>query len=267
MHYFIFIDWSVDPRIWPPFETLRWYGLCWAIGFWGGYQVISKLFIGEGRGPQQVDQLALYLVVGVVLGARLGHILFYEPNYYWAHPIEILPIRISPKFEFIGFRGLASHGGVIGALIASYLFSKKHQCSFLTLLDQLTIAGTLLGGFIRLGNLMNSEIIGSPTQVPWAFIFHSVDSIPRHPAQIYESSAYFLISLVLYRNYQSTNRNWKDGFLFGLGMSLVFMARFFIEFFKENQVAMEAGWTFNIGQLLSIPMIVIGLIFAWNKRR
>lgn len=263
----LFIVWDIRPEIFPGFMYLRWYGLFWAMGILLGYQVMYFMYKKERSPIAELDKLVLYIVIGVILGARLGHILFYEPIYYWNHPIEILPIRIHPHFQFVGLAGLASHGGVAGALIALFLYRRKYKKDYLFILDRLTIAASLLGAFIRLGNLMNSEIIGTPTSLPWAFIFSRVDQIPRHPAQLYEAIFYLIIFIVLFLIWKSGTFKEYKGLLFGLGLSLIFVQRFVVEFVKENQEAFEDKLFLNMGQILSIPMIVFGvIIIVWSVR-
>ena len=258
-----YIIWDIDPRIFAGLEFLRWYGFCWATGMILGYHIILKIY--EHEGQPDIDKLTTYVALGAIIGARFGHILFYDPIYYLNNPIEILPIRIEPTFQFTGLAGLASHGGVLGALFALYLYSKKYKKDFLWTLDRLTIAASLLGGFIRLGNLMNSEMIGIPAQVPWAFVFTRIDQVPRHPAQLYEAVFYFGISSILFLLWKSGKVQDHKGFLFGLGLSLIFAQRFLIEFFKENQVAFEENLLLNMGQTLSLPLIIIGiLIMVWS---
>ena len=230
-----------------------------------GYQMLQKIYKVEGLNQSSLDTLATYLIVGIIIGARLGHILFYDPLYYWQHPIELLPFRLNPTFQFTGIAGLASHGGIAGALIALYFYNRKFKLGYLFILDRLIIVGALVGGFIRLGNLLNSEIIGKATQLPWAFIFTRVDQIPRHPTQLYEALFYFIIFLLLFLIWKSKRFHNESGFLFGLGISLIFIQRFLIEFFKENQVAFEAQMILNMGQMLSIPLILIG-IYVMLKR-
>ncbi len=261
-----FINWTIDPLIFPPFELLRWYGLCWTIGVLVAYQFMTVAFKRESISLRTLDGLAFYVLIGAILGARLGHILFYDPQYYWQNPLEVLPIVIEPEFEFVGFAGLASHGGVLGSLLALWFVQRKYKLKFIWMLDRLVIAGALLGGFIRLGNLLNSEIIGIPTQVPWAFIFSIVDASPRHPAQLYEALGYFLIATVLYRIWLRPQTNWS-GFLFGVGVAAIFSMRFLLEFLKENQVGFEDGLLLNMGQLLSIPLIITGLLFVFLSNR
>lgn len=251
----------MDPRVIPSFEFLRWYGLLWAIGIFLGYQLMSTIYRKENLSDPDLDKLVLYVMLGAILGARIGHILFYDPIHYINNPIEILPVKLEPHFQFTGLAGLASHGGVIGALIALYLYDRKYQKGYLWLLDRLIIAGSLLGGFIRLGNLLNSEIIGLPTKLPWAFVFIRVDHIPRHPSQLYESFFYFLISIILFFLWKSGKVANHRGLLFGLGLTSIFIIRFAVEFIKEDQVAFEGGLLLNMGQTLSIPFILIGVSF------
>ncbi len=257
---FVFITWNFDPWLIPGVEFIRWYGLMWVLGMIAGFQLLSHIYRKEGLSSDHVEKLALYLMLGAILGARLGHILFYDPIHYWNHPIEILPIRLEPHFEFVGLAGLASHGGVLGAFVALFLYVRKYKQPMFWILDRVTIAAALLGGFIRLGNLLNSEIIGLPTSVPWAFVFTSVDATPRHPAQLYEAIFYFIICFGLYLLWSRTSSKRNPGLLFGTGISLIFIQRFIVEFFKENQVAFEEGLTINMGQALSIPMVITGII-------
>ena len=161
-----YIVWNIDPRIFDEFEFLRLYGVCWALGMLVAYKIMLRIYKSEGISQIELDKLTTYVLLGVIIGARFGHILFYDPVYYWHNPIEILPFRIKPNFEFTGLAGLASHGGVLGALLALYLYNRKFKKDYLWLLDRLMIAGAALGGFIRLGNLMNSEIIGIPSDLP-----------------------------------------------------------------------------------------------------
>ena len=253
-----YITWDVDPLIFPPFEFLKWYGLLWVTGIILGYQLLPS---------SDADRLTLYVLIGAIVGARLGHVLFYEPLYYWNNPIEILPIKLNPQIRFTGLAGLASHGGMIGTLIALYVYNRKYKKGYLWMLDRLIIPGALLGGFIRLGNLMNAEIVGLPTELPWAFVFARIDQIPRHPSQLYESIFYFLIFILLFRLWKSGLAYYR-GLLFGLGLTFIFTYRFAVEFFKEDQVAIESEWLLNLGQILSIPMILAGIVLViWSVRQ
>lgn len=256
-----FILWNIEPNVFSDFEYLRWYGLFWLFGFLLGNRILRLIYRAEGTPETELEKLSLYVMIGAIIGARLGHIFFYDFTHYWNNPIEVLPFRLYPTFELTGFAGLASHGGILGGLIALYLYNRKFKKGYLWLLDRLTIAGAALGGLIRIGNLMNSEIIGIPTNVPWAFIFTRIDQIPRHPAQLYEALFYLLLCLILYSVWK-TGRFYKNiGSLFGLGIFLIFVQRFFIEFLKENQVAFEESLFLNMGQILSIPLALAGLFF------
>jgi phosphatidylglycerol:prolipoprotein diacylglycerol transferase len=261
------IIWDIDPRIFSGFEFLRWYGLCWAIGMILAYLLMLKIYQREGRAQSDLDALTLYVILGAIIGARLGHILFYDPNYYLNNPLEILPIKTEPTFQFTGLAGLASHGGVFGALFAFYIYGRKHKKDFLWTLDRLTIAGSLLGAFIRLGNLMNSEIIGIQAQVPWAFVFIRIDQVPRHPAQLYEALCYLGIALILFLVWKSGKVQNQKGFLFGLGLTLIFTQRFLMEFLKENQAAFEENLILNMGQILSLPFILMGILIMLGSLR
>jgi len=218
-----------------------------------GYIIMSWIFKKESRPKTDLEQLSVYMIFGTVIGARLGHCLFYNPEYYLSNPIEIFKVWEG---------GLASHGAAIGILIALYLFSnKKKNYPMLWTLDRVVIVVALAGTFIRLGNLFNSEIIGKPTDVSWAFIFTAVDDLPRHPAQLYESIAYLIIFLILLFIYYKGIEKNREGLLFGIFLVLVFTFRFFVEFVKENQSGFEAGMALNMGQILSIPFVLAGLIF------
>lgn len=249
-----FIEWSVSPEIFHlgPI-SVRWYGFLFAMAFVAGYFIMTWIFKKESRPQTDLEQLSVYMIFGTVIGARLGHCLFYNPSYYLSNPIEIFKVWEG---------GLASHGAALGILIAIYLFAKKKKkYSMLWVLDRVVIVVALAGTFIRLGNLFNSEIIGIPTDVSWAFIFTAVDDLPRHPAQLYESIAYFIFFLILLFIYYKGFEKNRNGLLFGQFLVLVFTFRFFIEFLKENQSGFEAGMALDMGQLLSIPFIIAGFIF------
>ena len=254
-----FIEWSVSPEIFHlgPI-SVRWYGFLFAMAFVAGYIIMTWVFKKEKRPQTDLEQLSVYMIFGTVIGARLGHCLFYNPTYYLANPIEILKVWEG---------GLASHGAAIGIITAMFLFSKKKKYSLLWILDRIVIVVALGGSFIRLGNLFNSEIIGKQTDVPWAFIFTAVDDLPRHPSQLYESIACFIIFLILLIIYYKEYAKNKNGLLFGLFLVMIFTFRFFVEFLKENQSSFEAGMTFNMGQLLSIPFVLTGLFFIIKSLR
>jgi len=252
------INWNVSPDIFSigPI-TIRWYGLLFAMSFIVGYQIMVIIFKRENKSEHDLNDLVWYMILGTVLGARLGHCLFYNPDYYLSHPLEILQIWKG---------GLASHGAGIGIITALVLYTrKKKEISFLWVIDRIVITVALSGVFIRLGNLFNSEIIGKPTNGNWGFVFVSVDNIPRHPAQLYEAIAYLLIFIFLLSFYFRVKGRFKNGLLFGLFLITVFGFRFFVEFLKENQSIFEQNLFLNMGQLLSIPFVILGIYFLFRK--
>ncbi len=269
-----YIHWNPDPEIINVFGlSLRYYGLLFVTGLVLSLAVLRKLFRRENISADKLEKLSIYGFVGILAGARLGHCLFYEPAYYLAHPLEmILPLKFPEGggIEFVGYRGLASHGGALGLIIALLVYARKTGESLIKTIDLIAVVAGLGAGFIRLANLMNSEIIGMPTQKTWGFVFERVDQLPRHPAQLYEALVYFLIfgmTLLLYYRKRAVLQN---GFLFGWTLTLIFTARFFIEFIKERQVAFEEGMRLDMGQILSIPYILVGLgfmIYGWRKTR
>ena len=258
-----YIHWNVDPEIFhvnfnAPILgevdlAVRYYGLLFALGFVVGYFIMQRMFKKEGLSVELLDKLATYMVISTVIGARLGHVLFYEPGYYFSHPVEILKVWHG---------GLASHGAAIGIIIALLLFARKTKKSFLWTIDRIAVVVALAGAFIRTGNLMNSEIYGSPTEVPWAFVFVQSDPqlIPRHPSQIYEALSYLAIFIFLIWSYYHKNGKPKEGSLIGWFLILVFGARFLLEFLKAPQVAFEQEMLLNMGQILSIPFVIGGII-------
>jgi phosphatidylglycerol---prolipoprotein diacylglyceryl transferase len=237
--------------------TIRWYGLLFALSFVVGFQIMTVFFRKEKRNENDLNDLIWYMIIGTVLGARLGHCFFYNPIYYLSHPFEIIMVWKG---------GLASHGAAIGILTAIYLFvRKKKEYTFLWILDRIVITAALGGFFIRMGNLFNSEILGKQSSVPWAFIFASVDNVPRHPAQLYEAIAYLLVFGFLFWYYNHTKANFKPGMIFGIFLVFVFLFRFFVEFIKEDQTYFEQDMVLNMGQLLSIPLIFAGLFLVFRK--
>lgn len=266
---FLFIHWNVHPEMlnmngFP----IRYYSLMFCLAFLAGIGILRKIYVQEGLHKDQLNHLVIYMAVGTLLGARLGDCLFYDWSYYRQHIAEIvLPFEIGPghHLKFTGYQGLASHGGGVGILLAALLYCRRYKLNLLWLLDRLAIVCSIGGFFIRLGNLFNSEILGTPTNVPWAFIFERVDKIPRHPSQLYEAFCYFVIFLVLYRLY-GTKRAEK-GYLFSMFLVLVFLSRFIIEFWKQNQEIFEHAMLLDMGQLLSIPFILAGLYLQVKVRR
>jgi phosphatidylglycerol:prolipoprotein diacylglycerol transferase len=265
------LNWNVDPVIfWVTASfPLKYYGALFAAGLLLGYYIVQSIYKRENLSLDNLDSLLLYVIVGTILGARLGHCFFYEPAYFWKHPIEILlPIqKIGGVYQFVGYQGLASHGGTIGVLTALIWYCKKFKVNFLQLLDRMAVAVPVTGAFIRMGNFMNSEIYGKPTNGNWGVVFQRDDLIPRHPTQLYEAFAYLLICGILYYMYKSEKIRQANGLLFGYFLMLLFSARFLIEFFKENQESFEDNMIINMGQILSIPFILIGLIFViWKSK-
>jgi len=260
------IHWNIKPEIFHigGFEV-RYYTLCFLLAFVSSYVLMLRIFKREGKPQELLDQLSIYIFLGTLLGARLGHCLFYEFDYYKDHPLEmILPYTyVDGKFTLTGFHGLASHGGAIGILVGIYLFCRKTKTDFLWITDRLVIVIPLAGAFVRIGNFFNSEIIGLPSDLPWAVVFERVDAIPRHPAQLYEAICYVLIFILLWNIYQQKS-SLKPGFIFGLFLILLFGARFGLEFVKENQEAFEEGMKYNMGQLLSLPFIAMGVYLLFR---
>jgi phosphatidylglycerol---prolipoprotein diacylglyceryl transferase len=268
MPYPLLITWDVDPAVFPGLEIPRWYGLFWVLGLLLSYQVMQYIYKRERRAPAALnDHLAVYVIVGTFLGARLGHILFYDPLYYWLHPIEILPVRLEPEFQFVGLAGLASHGAAAGILIALFWYCRKHQENYLWIADRLVIAVALAGSFIRFGNLMNSEIVGTPTNVPWAFVFTRIDAIPRHPAQLYEAIFCLILFVVLFYLWHRKRMGTRDGRIAAIFLVALFSLRFLVEFVKENQEPFEDHLLLNMGQVLSIPFIGIGISLLLRSAR
>lgn len=213
------------------------------------------MFRNENLKQEVLDKLTIYMAIGTIVGARLGHCFFYEPGYYLSHPGEILKIWHG---------GLASHGAAIGILIALWLFVRKEKKDYSWVIDRIAIVVALSGFFIRMGNLMNSEIYGVETNLPWGFVFlNNGETAPKHPTQIYEALAYLLVFFLLYRIYWKNKGEHIQGMLISLFLIIVFTARFFIEFLKEDQVAFEANMTLNMGQRLSIPFVIAGCIWLY----
>jgi prolipoprotein diacylglyceryl transferase len=269
-----FIHWNVDPEIVNIMGfSLRYYGMLFAGGILLCLFLLRWIFKNENIPVDKLDTLTIIGVVGIVVGARLGHCLFYDSEYYFQHPLEMfLPIQQTEDggYVFTGYLGLASHGGAVGLILALIVYSRITHESIIKTVDLIGVVAPLAGCFIRLGNLMNSEIIGFPTTVPWAFIFERDDNLPRHPAQLYEAIAYLLIFTLTFYLYKTKRPKLQHGFFFGISLALIFIARFFIEFLKERQVSFEEQMTLDMGQWLSIPFIVIGVafvVYGWKKTK
>jgi phosphatidylglycerol---prolipoprotein diacylglyceryl transferase len=258
-----FIHWNINPEFVNIFGiSLKYYGCLFVGGLLLCSYILQWIFKNESISLDNLEKLTIYAIIGIVAGARLGHCLFYEPSYYLSHPFEIiLPIQPTADggYKFAGFQGLASHGGVLGLLIGLYLYSRKTKQSMINTIDLIALVSGLGFGLIRLGNFMNSEIIGIPTTLPWGVIFERIDNTPRHPAQLYEAISYLMIFSVMMIIYIKLRDRLKNGFFFGLGTILFCTARFLIEFVKEDQVGFEYGMMFNMGQLLSLPFVVVGI--------
>jgi len=265
----LFVRWDVDPELFRVGAfPLFYYSILFGLGFFLAYQVFVRLRGFPTISPESIDTLLGLIIAGAIIGARLGHCLFYDWAYFSQHPTEIfLPWKgafFGADFEWIGYRGLASHGGGAGAILAIYAFAKWKRIAFLGLLDRMAIVVPLAGACIRVGNLLNSEILGRPTEVPWAFVFARVDEVPRHPAQLYEAFGYLLVFAVVYGVYRAKQWQLAPGAFFGLFLVLLFMVRFAVEFVKEDQVAFERGMALNMGQWLSLPYMAVGLgLLAW----
>ncbi len=269
------ISWSPDPTIFEIFGfPVRWYGLFFAIAFLAGFRVVNYMFKQEGRSSEQADQLLMYAMVATILGARAGHYFFYEFPLLQADPVRFFLQMITPPFS-----GLASHGAAIGLFVAFYLFARKNAgMSYLYITDRIVPVAALAGFFIRMGNLMNSEIIGKPTELPWGFKFlRDTEFNPygdpnlvlaRHPSQLYEALSCLLIFAVLMWFWKKKKQHTQEGLMTGGFMIVLFTLRFFYEFLKENQSAFENNLTLNMGQILSIPSVLFGvlvLLFSYRK--
>lgn len=258
------INWSPSPEIFEiGFLTIRWYSLCFVIGFSFGFIYVRKLFRQAGVSDDKMDKLLMYVVLATVFGARLGHVLFYDLDYYLDGRLleAILPFRFDNGIEFVGFSGLASHGGAIALLLALYYFSKKVVKKPLHwIFDRIAPAIAFAGAFIRLGNFMNSEIIGNPTNSNFGVIFSNIDNLPRHPAQLYEAIGYFVLFFVLNKMVKN-NKLEQPWYVFSNFLIILFSIRFVVEFFKRSQGGFEEFLSIlSTGQWLSIPFIVLGVI-------
>lgn len=263
MHYLSFV-WDPSEGLDLGFFMIRYYSLMFIVAFTLGWFIMKRIFINEEVSIDKLDSLFIYTVVATLVGARLGHVIFYEPELFSRDPISVfLPFRTVPVFEFTGFRGLASHGAAITIIIAMFMFSKKIlKKNVLWILDRVVIAVACGGIFIRLGNFINSEIIGKATKSDYGVIFKQLgEDFPRHPAQLYESFGYLWVFIILWVIYWKTERRNHLGFIFGLFLVLLWTVRFFVEFVKEAQVDERADWALNTGQWLSIPFILAGLYF------
>ena len=253
--------------------SFRWYSLCWLFGLAIAYFVVKRLYKEQKIKHELFDPLFFYCFIGILIGARLGHCIFYQPDYFltsFKGFVEmLLPIHFLPDggWKMTGYAGLASHGGTAGLMFALWLYCKRTKLSLWTVLDNIAIATGTTACFIRLGNLMNSEIIGKPTDVSWAFIFEKVDQLPRHPSQLYEAIAYALLFVLMWALHKKWPQKIGTGWYFGLCLTYIFAFRFLIEYTKEIQEAFEASLPIDMGQILSIPFVVIGVWCMVKARR
>ncbi|HYG38044.1 MAG TPA: prolipoprotein diacylglyceryl transferase [Cytophagales bacterium] len=257
-----YIIWNVDPDIfiipgidWP----LKWYGVMWLVGFVVSQQLMFHFFKKDGKKAEDVESLTLYIFIATIIGARFGHFLFYEPSTFLTDPLQI----ILPPYA-----GLASHGAAIGILTGLYLFCRNKNYNYFWMLDRLVIVVAFTGGCIRVGNLLNSEIVGTPTDVPWGFVFvRNGEDFARHPAQLYEGIFCFILFTVLFLIWKNRKAVMYNGLIFGIFLITLFGQRFFVEFFKENQEAFEDQLALNMGQVLSIPFVLIGIfVLYWSYK-
>lgn len=251
--------WDIQPEVFSFSPLPRWYSLLFALGIVSGYFIMRTIFRREGRPLEALDSLLMHIVLGMMIGMRLGHCFFYQPDYYFQHPLEILMIWRG---------GYASHGGFLGVIIALGLFVRRHRdMSFLWLADRVAIIGLNAAGWIRVGNFFNSEMIGHETTLPWGITFAQVDNVARHPAQLYEAIGYFVVAAIGWALYNKDQVIKRPGMLLGIHLILGFGWRFFCEFFKVDQVPFEQGMTFNLGQLLSLPFMAVGGYLVWRSKR
>lgn len=249
---------------------VRYYSLMWCIGLVAAYFLVRKFFKDRKISDDTFEPLFVYCFLGILIGARLGHCIFYQPDYYlssFEHIIEmLLPIAFTPNgVKMVGYAGLASHGGTIGIFIAIYLYCRKYKVKLLEVVDMICVATPFTAGCIRIGNLMNSEIVGKATGTDWGFIFAALgEDFPRHPAQLYEAIAYFTIFIISILIYKKHKDMVGSGFYFGFCLTTIFTFRFFVEFCKEVQVDFEEGMALDMGQILSIPFILIGAYFIYR---
>lgn len=275
MENFLAVVWDPEVDFFRLFGiSIRYYSLMWVIGLFVAYKLVMRYYAHRGYRPEIFDPLFLYCFLGILIGARLGHCLFYEPDYYLSsgkHVIEmLLPIRFLPEggWKLVGYSGLASHGGTIGIILGMLLYCHKYKIKVLECIDMVCVATPFTAGCIRIGNLINSEIVGKPTGTDWGFIFvQNGEDFARHPAQLYEAIAYFIIFIIIGLIYRHNRERVGSGFFFGFCIATIFTFRFFIEFFKEVQVEFEHGMALDMGQLLSIPFIIAGVWLMVRSRK
>jgi len=250
MEHFV---WNIDPTLLHlgPLQ-LRWYGLLFVGSFFLGLMILQKIYTREGKDPSGLDNLLIYVMIGAVIGSRLMHTLAYEPEFYLSNPLEIL---------YVWKGGLASHGGLLGVLLALYIFAKRYKESYLWLISRIAIPGALTAAFVRFGNFFNSEILGLPSDKPWAIIFERVDMLPRHPVQLYEAFSYLGLLVILLIIYKKVSTSFATKILPGIFLSYMFIVRFLLEYTKTRQADYTTSLPFTTGQMLSIPFIILGIVW------
>lgn len=264
----LYIVWDPSKGLDLGFYMLHYYSLMWIVAFIAGFNIMKRIYKNEGQSNESLDSLFIYSVLGIMLGARLGHVIFYQPELFKEDFFSIfLPFSFKNGFEFTGFQGLASHGAAIAMIISMYLYNKKvlHK-TVLWILDRVVVPVAFGAVFVRIGNFINSEIIGKPTGSDFGIVFKQLPrdmQMPRHPAQLYEAICYVFVFLILFYFYWKTKKSTQEGFLFGLFLVLLWSVRFFVEFVKEAQVDDRATWALNTGQWLSIPFVLLGLYFMF----
>ncbi len=264
------IVWDPPKGIDLGFFMIRYYSMMYLVAFVLGWYIMRKFFKNENISEEKLDPLFIYAVLGTLIGARLGHVFFYQTELLWEDPLSVvLPFSFKNGFEFTGFQGLASHGAAIGIITAMYFYSKKHlKKNILFILDRIVIPVAIGGVFIRIGNFINSEIIGKPTNSDYGVIFKQLgETFPRHPAQLYEAGCYIIVFIILWFTYWKTNKKEKTGFIFGLFLVMLWTVRLLIEVVKEAQVVGRDAWALNTGQLLSIPFILLGFYFILRPKK
>jgi phosphatidylglycerol---prolipoprotein diacylglyceryl transferase len=266
-----YIIWNADPVLFRIGNVvIRWYSVLLVLSFYISYLFVDHIFEREHVSKTTMHSFGIYIIVGLLLGGRLVHCLFYEPEYYLKFPLDIIrPWRgeLGNGAKFVGYRGMSGHGSVIGIILGIVINAVRTKTSIIWMIDRIAIFGPLIGFFVRIGNLFNSEILGTSSNLPWAFVFRRIDSVPRHPVQLYEAIAYLIIFIFSWEYYKRLSGKEKPGAILGLVLVLVYTTRFFLEFFKAEQSRIESSMTLNMGQVLSIPFVVIGLILLLRPMR
>ena len=271
MHFLSFV-WDPSEGIDLGFFVIRYYSLMFVVAFTLGWFITKRIFDREKIGQEKLDSLFIYMVLAILIGARMGHVIFYQPELITQDFFSVfLPFSFVPEFEYTGFQGLASHGAAIGVIISMFIYSKKVlKKPVLWILDRVVVAVASGAIFVRIGNFINSEIIGKATGSDFGVVFTQLgEDFARHPAQLYEAGGYVFVFLILWFIYWKTDKRQYLGFLFGSFLILLWLVRFFVEFIKVAQVDERADWVLNTGQWLSIPFILFGMymVYASSKKK